>query len=93
MGFRQHPIDRSSASGRQLSLSANGNSSAVRHTRQGSMPRLDTLEALYHTPGVRMSMGIENGRVSGTESVRVRPLSRGGSGATGVDPGECGASG
>ena len=29
-------------------------------------------------------MGIENGRVLGTESVRVRALPRGGSGATGV---------
>ena len=59
MGFRQHLlglIDRSGVSDRRLSLLATGNGFTVWSLRQGSMPRLDTLEALRHTLGVRIQM-------------------------------------
>lgn len=57
MGFRQHLldlIDRSGLSDCRLSLLATGNAKAVHRFRRGSMPRLDTLEALCHTLGVRI---------------------------------------
>lgn len=65
-GFRQHLldlVDRSGLSDCRLSLLATGSTKTVRRLRRGSMPRLDTLEALCRALGVR---------------IRVAPLDEGG---------------
>lgn len=59
MGFRQHLldlIDRSALSDYRLSLLATGSAKTVRRLRQGSVPRLDTLEALCQALGVRIQV-------------------------------------
>lgn len=58
-GFRQHLldlIDRSGLSDCRLSLLATGSAKTVRRLRRGSMPRLDTLEALCQALGVRIQV-------------------------------------
>ena len=58
-GFRKHLldlIDSSGVSDRHLSILATGSSDTVRTIRRGSVPRLDTLEALCHVLGVRLEM-------------------------------------
>ena len=58
-GFRQHLldlVDRSGLSDCRLSLLATGSTKTVRRLRRGSMPRLDTLEALCRALGVRLRL-------------------------------------
>ena len=49
-------IDRSGVSDREISRLATGRNDTVRNIRRGSSPRLDTLEALCSTLGVRLEM-------------------------------------
>ena len=49
-------IDRSGVSDRRLSLLATGKPDNVRNMRRGSLPRLDTVEALCHVLGFRLEM-------------------------------------
>ena len=58
-GFRKRLlalIDGSGVSDHHLSLLATGNSNTVRNIRRGTVPRLDTLEALCRVPGLRLEM-------------------------------------
>ena len=59
IGFRQRLlelIDRSGVSDRRLSLLATGSADTVRNMRRGSLPRLDSLEALCRVLGCRLQM-------------------------------------
>ena len=49
-------IDGSGVSDRHLSLIATGNPNTVRNIRRGTVPRLDTLEALCRVLGLRLEM-------------------------------------
>ena len=79
IGFRQRLlelIDRSGVSDRRLSLLATGSADTVRNMRRGSLPRLDSLEALCRVLGCRLQMVPldEPGQATeGTPAVEKRP--------------------
>ena len=58
-GFRQRLlelIDRAGVSDRRLSLLATGSADTVRNMRRGSLPRLNSLEAVCRVLGFRLEM-------------------------------------
>jgi len=66
-------IDGSSFSDRRLSVLATGSTDTVRNIRRGSMPRLDTLEALCKILHLRLGIDSPYGRGSGREELRPSP--------------------